>query len=469
MHSNDDIVIYTRNLSKVYKLYKNPKDRLKEALHPRRKKYHKEFYALKNINIEIKRGEVIGIVGKNGSGKSTLLKILSRVLTPSSGEFNVHGKISSLLELGSGFNPELTGLENVYFYGTILGFSEEKIKGKLQEILDFAEIGDYIYQPLKTYSSGMRARLAFSVAINVDPDILILDEVLAVGDELFRRKCYARMEQFFKGQKTVLFVSHSVSDVNQLCSRVMLVDEGECLLEGNPKLVTTLYQQYLFSKPENTRLLKNSIIELNSNKERKQLADRNIQLFDVNNNDINKIIPVEYDKTNILTESYASEVQKPYFLEDFIPKSRVEYKNSNVEITDIKITTVKGSEVNVLVVGERYVFSYNAKFYLAAENVIFGMQIKNEKGLLLGGITSDDYLSHKMNFLENDSINFKCFFTCNLLHGNYYCNAGVAMIQNERMVYLNRIVDAIVFKVQPLKNSKSGFMFFDLKLAIVRN
>jgi len=188
--NTNDIVISTRNLTKVYKLYRSPQDRLKEALHPGRKKYHKDFYALKDVNLEIRRGEVLGIVGKNGSGKSTLLKILSRVLTPSSGEFEVKGKVSSLLELGSGFNPELTGMENIFFYGTILGFTEEKIRGKLQEILDFAEIGDFVYQPLKTYSSGMKARLAFSVAINVDPDILILDEVLAVGDELFRRKCF---------------------------------------------------------------------------------------------------------------------------------------------------------------------------------------------------------------------------------------------------------------------------------------
>jgi len=196
--TSSEIAISLKNVSKYYKLYNKPKDRLKEALSRSGKIYHKKFYATKNLDLEIKKGEILGIVGKNGSGKSTLLKLITGVLTPDEGSITVNGKISALLELGSGFNPEFTGMQNIFFYGTILGFSKEEMKEKLDDILAFADIGDFIQQPLKTYSSGMKSRLGFAVAVHIDPEILILDEVLAVGDILFRRKCYAKMEEFFK-------------------------------------------------------------------------------------------------------------------------------------------------------------------------------------------------------------------------------------------------------------------------------
>lgn len=215
------------SISKVYPLYNTQRDRLKEALHPFRKSYHTDFYALRNISFEIEKGESVGIVGQNGSGKSTLLKILSKVLTPTSGSFNISGRVISLLELGSGFNPHLTGIENIYFYGTLLGFTKKSIEAKFDQILSFADIGQHAQQPLKTYSSGMRSRLAFAVASNVDPDILILDEVLAVGDLRFKQKCYRVMDSLIDRKRTVILVSHDTGAITNFCNKTIWLDKGE--------------------------------------------------------------------------------------------------------------------------------------------------------------------------------------------------------------------------------------------------
>ncbi|MFA6550605.1 MAG: ABC transporter ATP-binding protein, partial [Candidatus Gracilibacteria bacterium] len=221
-----DIAIKTENLSKSYKLYKNPIDRLKESLSPFRKKYHHDFFALKNINFEIKKGETIGIVGKNGSGKSTLLKIITKVLTPTEGHVTTKGKISALLELGAGFNPELSGTENIYFNGAIMGYTKEEIDKKLDNIIAFADIGEFIEQPVKTYSSGMFVRLAFAVATNVDPEILIIDEALSVGDMFFQAKCMEKMKKMINKGITLMFVSHDTGAIKSVCQKSILLDEG---------------------------------------------------------------------------------------------------------------------------------------------------------------------------------------------------------------------------------------------------
>jgi lipopolysaccharide transport system ATP-binding protein len=224
---NKDIAIKVENLSKVYKLYNAPIDRMKEALHPRKKSYHKEFYALNDVSFEIKRGECVGILGKNGAGKSTILKIITGVLTPTSGQVTVNGKISALLELGAGFNPEYTGMENIYFQGNLMGFDREEMDAKVQKILDFADIGAFIDQPVKNYSSGMFARLAFAVAISVEPDILIVDEALSVGDMFFQAKSMSHMKRLIENDKTtVLFVSHDIASIKAMCSKAVLLENG---------------------------------------------------------------------------------------------------------------------------------------------------------------------------------------------------------------------------------------------------
>ena len=236
------------HLTKVYKLYDKPVDRLKESLHPLKKKYHKEFYALNNVSFEIKKGETVGIIGKNGAGKSTLLKIITGVLTPSSGHVHINGKIASLLELGAGFNPEYTGIENIYLQGLLIGYTREETDKKLDKILQFADIGDFVYQPVKSYSSGMFARLAFAIAINVEPDILIVDEALSVGDAAFQAKCMLAMEKIKQKGATILFVSHDINSVRSLCERGIFLKNGVLHAIGKASDIADLYMKEVRDK-----------------------------------------------------------------------------------------------------------------------------------------------------------------------------------------------------------------------------
>ena len=240
-----DIVIQVNDLSKIYKLYNKPIDRLKESLGIAKKKNYTEHYALNHVSFQVERGEAVGIIGTNGSGKSTILKIITGVLNQTSGEVKVNGRISALLELGAGFNPEYSGLENVYLNGTMIGFSKQEIDEKLQEILDFADIGDFIHQPVKTYSSGMFVRLAFAVAINIEPEILIVDEALSVGDVFFQAKCYHKFEEFRKKGKTLLLVTHDLGSVAKYCNRVILLNKGNKVAEGRPKEIIDMYKKIL--------------------------------------------------------------------------------------------------------------------------------------------------------------------------------------------------------------------------------
>lgn len=242
---NKNTAIKVQNLTKTYKLYDKPMDRLKESLHPLKKKYHKDFYALNDVSFEIKKGETVGIIGKNGSGKSTLLKIITGVLTPTSGRVNVHGKISAILELGAGFNNEMTGIENIYLNTSINGMNKQATNKIIDEIVDFAELGEHIYQPIKTYSSGMKARLAFGVAINVDPEILIVDEALSVGDVRFQQKCLRRMEEFKAQNKTILFVSHSTGMIERFCDRAVWIHEGNIRDIGDSELISKKYYSFM--------------------------------------------------------------------------------------------------------------------------------------------------------------------------------------------------------------------------------
>ncbi|MCP1309709.1 ABC transporter ATP-binding protein [Paenibacillus tyrfis] len=251
------------NVSKLYNLYEKPIDRMKEALSYNKKKYHKEFYALRDISFDVKKGETIGIVGKNGSGKSTLLKIITGVLHPTSGSVEVNGRVSALLELGAGFNFEYTGIENIYLNGTIMNFSKEEMDKKLPEIIDFADIGDFINQPVKNYSSGMFARLAFSVAISIEPEILIVDEALSVGDIFFQNKCYKKFEELQNKGVTILFVSHEISAIKKYCNRVLWISSGKQVDFGDKDDVCIRYYNEEINnrnkKTEETQLLEDSI------------------------------------------------------------------------------------------------------------------------------------------------------------------------------------------------------------------
>lgn len=275
-------VIRIRNVYKWYKLYPSHKSRLLEALNPLKKSYHTKFYALNDVSIDIEKGEVVGVIGKNGAGKSTLLKILTGVVSPSDGRLDISGRIASLLELGAGFNPEMTGLENIYLNGTLMGYSRDEIESKVPNILEFADIGEFIYQSVKMYSSGMFARLAFSVAINVEPDILIIDEALSVGDLRFQLKCMDKFDEFRRLGKTILFVSHDINAVKRFCSSCIWINCGKVEAVGNTDYVTDRYLDYLKLENSNANTGENEAHPKNT-----QIAE--IQSLSINDNECDEI------------------------------------------------------------------------------------------------------------------------------------------------------------------------------------
>lgn len=238
--------IIVNNITKVYKMYNTPMDKLKEAFSANGKVRHSEFYALHDLSFEVKKGEILGIVGRNGAGKSTLLKLITGILEPSKGSISVEGRISSLLELGTGFNMEYTGIDNIYFYGTLMGMTKEQMDERIDEIISFAEIGDYVHQTVKTYSSGMFARLAFSCAINVEPDILIVDEILSVGDMRFQAKCFNKFAEFQENGVTILYVGHDVGMMRSFCNRVMWLNNGKLVDIGDPTFVCAKYTEFMY-------------------------------------------------------------------------------------------------------------------------------------------------------------------------------------------------------------------------------
>lgn len=418
MHKKNDIVISLLNVSKQYKLYTNKTDRMKEALSFRGRKYYKEFYALKDINLEVRKGEILGIIGRNGSGKSTLLKIISGIMQPSDGKIKTTGKIVPLLELGNGFNPEFTGMENIYFYNSILGFSRQQTDEKLSEILEFAEIGEFIHQPLKTYSSGMKARLAFAVSVNIDPDILIIDEVLAVGDELFRRKSYSKIEEFFNAGKTILFVSHSLNSILKLCTRAILLDNGSILIDGETKFSAMNYQKLLYSKEkERAKLIQEIKLNELSNKQ--------------DSNQKNKEKPKA----------------KSYFIPNLQPKTTLDINNEDIHINEIHIENLDGEKVNCLVEGETYKYVYEVQFPDEFYDVSFGVRIKSEKGEHLGGVSLRQKNETIETVFPDKKYQVSYTFKCQLRPGIYYTNQGISSLKEGEIYYLRRIVDSSVFKV----------------------
>jgi lipopolysaccharide transport system ATP-binding protein len=454
MDNANKTVISVENLTKVYKLYNQHIDRLKEAIHPRKKKYHRRFFALENVSFQLGKGEIMGIIGKNGAGKSTLLKIITGVLSQTSGKVTVTGSISSMLELGTGFNPELTGMENIYLYNTIKGLSKEEIDGKVDDILAFADIGNFIHQPLKIYSSGMRARLGFATAIHVDPDILIVDEVLSVGDELFKRKCYIQIEKFMKAGKTILFVTHGTGTVLELCTRAILLDRGELILEGSPKLVTTHYQRLLFADSADFGKLREEIRQLNKDEKKKNQFTKDIKDKEA----------AEKEKDNrketveeITGWKKAASQQKEFYVEGFKPKSTIENRKYDVDILDIHIKTLAGERVNNLVMDREYIYTYTVRFHLDAQKISCAIAFRTPQGLTLshsGGVKTRLDNIEKVKKGEEYLVQWR--FKCTLLPRTYYVDVGVIGSIDGEDVYLNRISDANAFKVQKIPGLTYG-------------
>lgn len=439
------IAIEVQDLTKKYKLYSRPIDRLKESLNFFGKKYHTDFSAVKNVSFELGKGETVGIIGRNGCGKSTLLKMITNVLTPSSGRVIVNGHISAILELGAGFNPEMTGLENIYLNTAINGFSKKQTDNIVEDIVKFAELGEFVHQPTKMYSSGMSARLAFAVAINVKPDILIVDEALSVGDAAFQRKCFAKMEEIRANGATILFVSHSEASIVNLCSRAIWISKGEKVLDGDPKLVTGLYLKY----SNETIINKDKVCS-----EYRQLANNDVTKEDLSKkkNQPEKIQgqqklsnkKIEDDKA--LTTSSGS--LKEYFDPKLKPSSTISYESYGAIIETPQILTSDGKAVNNLIRGKVYLYTYRVKFTESVSNVRFGMLIKTLSGVELGGATSDKSASNGLKLVhEGEYIRVEYKFTCLLNAGLYFTNAGVLGSISGESKYLHRITDALCFRV----------------------
>ena len=369
---DNNVAIKIEHLNKNYKMFARKKDRFLETILPHYQK-HGEFSAINDLNLEIKKGEVLGILGKNGAGKSTLLKMITGVVTPTSGTIQVNGKISSLLELGTAFNMELTGVENIYQHGQVMGLTHDEIKAKEQEIIDFADIGDHLIQPVKTYSSGMFARLAFACAINVNPDILIVDEVLSVGDMAFQLKCFKKFEEFKKQGKTILFVTHSVADVIRNCNRSIIISNGRKIFDGDVKTGVDKYKKIIVGI-EDDELQKDNLEMLENESKNKDLKQN-----DMDNNKENKAVDTHKNDNQNWKEHF---MQNPDMLT---------YGNGKAEILDYGIFDDNGDYQTTLNNNQEYTIKMKVKFNEEIDEPIFAMSIKDFKGLELGGVNTKAY------------------------------------------------------------------------------
>ena len=357
----ESIAINVDNVSKIYRLYNKPSDRLKEALGFSKKKLYQEHYALNNVSFEVRKGETVGIIGTNGSGKSTILKIITGVLNPTQGNVSIQGRISALLELGAGFNMEYTGIENIYLNGTMMGFSEEEINAKMDDILSFAGIGNFIDMPVKTYSSGMFVRLAFAVAINIDPEILIVDEALSVGDVFFQVKCYHKFEEFKKMGKTILFVSHDLGSISKYCDRVILLNKGVKEAEGKPKEIVDLYKQLMAQNDAPTDVPK-TVVENNQQGMWKQYLNNNPKFQDYGEKHGEIVDYAIIDETGKITSNiqknteftikmkvrFHKELQEPIFAFTIKDLQGTEVTGTNTMYEDIPVGPVKAGEERVI-------------------------------------------------------------------------------------------------------------------------
>ncbi len=433
-----EFAIRVRDLSKCFHIYDSPRDRLKQFVAPRLqrlagrppRRYFREFWALRDVSFDVAKGETVGIIGRNGSGKSTLLQIICGTSTPTSGTVEAGGRVAALLELGAGFNPEFTGRENVFMNAAVLGLSEAETARRYDRIAAFADIGKFIEQPVKTYSSGMLVRLAFAVAINVDPEILIIDEALSVGDELFQRKCFARIESIRESGATILFVSHSGSAVVDLCDRAILLDAGEKLASGSPKVMVGKYQKLIYAPEDKRHVIRDEI----RNGDAGWAIDRHARSA--------KQVPVPRDHEHESADFFDPALR---------PQSTMEYEPNGALISSPQILSLSGEKVNRLTRGNVYRYAYQIRFLRAASKVRFGMMIKTVSGLEVGGGASAPGADKGIAQVSaGTTLHVDIRFTCTLNPGIYYLNAGVMGTVDEVETYLHRVLDICMFSVMPV-------------------
>ena len=418
--SDRQIAIEVKDVDKVYKLYEKPSDRIKEALGLGKSIRHTDHKALSDVSMTIYQGETVGIIGTNGSGKSTILKIITGVLNPTAGEVKVNGRISALLELGAGFNMEYNGIENIYLNGTMIGFSEKEIDEKLQSILDFADIGEYVYQPVKTYSSGMFVRLAFAVAINIDPEILIVDEALSVGDVFFQAKCYHKFEEFKAMGKTILFVSHDLSSIAKYCDRVVLLNQGIKLGEGAPKEMIDTYKQVLvgqYQLPESS-------------------SDDNL----LEDEDIRNLASGQNVNPELL-----------------------EYGSKKAEIVEYFFTDENGVPVSAVVKGSRFTIHMKVEMKEDIQAPIFAFSIKNIKGTEITGTNTMFEKAFLESVKAGDVKEITFEQEMNLQGGEYLLSLGVTGYEGDTFTVYHRLYDVINLSVI---SDKDTVGFYDMNSRI---
>lgn len=409
----NETAIKVENISKMYRLFNKQSDKVKQALGLTRTPLYREYYALSNIDFEVKKGECVGIIGTNGAGKSTLLKIITGVLKPSTGSVFINGRVSALLELGAGFNMEYTGLENVYINGRMTGFSKKEVDEKLKDILEFADIGDFIYQPVKTYSSGMFVRLAFAVAINIEPEILIVDEALSVGDIFFQAKCFRKFEEFKKNGKTILFVSHAMVSIQKYCDRAILLNKGQKIAEDTPKVIIDLYNKLLVEDP-----------------------NKQIQPTQEKRSETNLLTPGKLWKEQMVVNHKA-----------------LEYGNKAAEIIDFCICDKYGNITNNIAKGDRFSIKIKVVFHTKIKNPIVAFTIKDLKGTELTGTNTK--IENKVITVPapNKIVTVTFEQEMNLQSYEYLLALGCTGFVGDELLVYHRLYDICHIMVMSNKNS----------------
>ena len=431
---SSEVVLKIEGLSKGYKMFARKKDRIIETLFPAVKR-HGVFEAMHNFNLEVKKGEVLGVLGKNGAGKSTLLKMITGVVTPTSGTIEAKGKISSLLELGTAFNQELTGYENIYQHGQVMGLTNEEIKSREQEIIEFADIGDHLYQPVKTYSSGMFARLAFACAINVDPDILIVDEVLSVGDMSFQLKCFKKFQQFKESGKTILFVTHSITDILRNCTRTIIIDSGRKIFDGDVKEGVEKYKKIIVGLDE---------------KQSKTGLQTDSQILEENPN----------YKSN---EEVIGEEWKTHFNEN---PNLIDYGNGAAQVIDYGMFDENGNYISVLENDKTVVLKSKILFKRDVKEPIFTMTVKDFKGLEMAGTNTLIEKVATGEYKKGDIVTAEFKQVINVAPGKYTLSFSCTHFNHKgELEVLNRKYDALLIEVLSTKDTV-GLMRLDSKIKI---
>jgi lipopolysaccharide transport system ATP-binding protein len=452
-------VAVVENVGKCYHVYDKNIDRLKQAFVFGKRKLYREFWALRHVSFDVEKGETLGIVGANGSGKSTLLQLMFGVLRPTEGKLFVQGRVGGLLELGAGFNPEETGRSNVLINAAILGIKPEAMPALFDRVAAFADIGDFLDQPIKVYSSGMAVRLGFALQISVPADVLIIDEALAVGDELFQRKCYAALENFRDNGGTVIFVSHSAAAVKQMCRRAVFLDHGRLIQRGRCKTVVDNYQKFLYMRePEKGQfradLMASEPVPLEAGALVDPMASLNIHSV--------KTETLRHDAT------YVQGVDRDPAPADYEPglatQSATYYQPLGAVISEPRVETLDGRKVNLLNPHERYVYRYRVQFRNYAREIVFGWLVKSTSGVELGGGAHDSSDGYIAAVSPGDVYLVSFEFTASLYPGVYYLNCGVSGRTDDYDGFLHRVLDAVAFRVRNVYSKLvTGFADFDFR------